>query len=358
MKRFAIFIFLFSVFSFAAFSQSDLQVLAIVKLNKSESITVRQLKNRIASYEKQAGRTLSLDERKKALDALISEKLVNQAALKAGISIPDSQVNQYFLQSMAQVVGRPVTEQELNELIRAQTKMSLDEFMKSQSGMSVAEYKEYLKTQLIAQQYIVSEKRDELQKIAATDDEIRAFYELNKASFVWSDMLKLFIVIVPKEKGIDAKTKATSLLKDYKNKKSTRDQIIVQSKAQNAGFQAGEMIVEKTETSAAQLGVPYNTLLDLFNQAENYTSEIKDNEDNCQFYSVIKKYGAKMLTISDVVRPEQRMTVYEYIRQNLDQQKQMGFLSQSANEISKSLDTTANVDRKKTGSDLDKLLTW
>ena len=130
MKRFAIaFLALFA--ATALFAQSDLQVLAVVKLNKNESITVKQLKTRVDSYEKQRGTALSTDDRKKVLDAMIQEKLVLQAAQKSGLSIPDSTVEQYFLQSVSQQLGKNVTEQEFEQLIKAQTNMSLDEYMKN-----------------------------------------------------------------------------------------------------------------------------------------------------------------------------------------------------------------------------------
>ena len=162
MKRFALaFLALFT--ASALFAQADLQVLAIVRLNKNESITVKQLKTRVEAYQKQRNGTLSVDDRKKVLDAMIQEKLVIQAAAMAGITIPDSTVEQYFLQSVSQSIGKNVTEQEFEQLVKAQTNMSLDEYMKQQSGMSVADYKTYLKNQLIAQQYILSQRQKELQ---------------------------------------------------------------------------------------------------------------------------------------------------------------------------------------------------
>lgn len=359
MKKTIFFSIIFFQFMTLAFAQADLQVLAVVKLNKSESITVKQLKTRVNVYEKQTGKSLTIEEKKQTLDALIHEKLVNQAAQKMGIVIPDSNVNQYFLETMSQMVGKQVTEQELNTLVRQQTKMSLDEFMKRQAGMSVAEYKEYLKSQMTAQQYIVQNKQEELKSITATDEEIRAFYELNRANFVWSDMVKLFLVYVPTgDNPTSAKSKATELLNSYKDKKQTRNQIIVKSHASDSGFQAGEMLVNKTEASSLQLGISYTDLLELFSKAKGFTSDLQVNETNCQFYSVIDKYGAKMLAISDVVQPGTTETVYEYIRKNLNQQKQMEYLQKAANEISVSLNTAENVDRKKSGQELDKLLTW
>ena len=51
----------------SAFAQSDLQVLAVVKLNKSESVTVKQLKTRCDIYKKQINRALTVDEKKKSI---------------------------------------------------------------------------------------------------------------------------------------------------------------------------------------------------------------------------------------------------------------------------------------------------
>lgn len=358
MKRSA-FTFLALFMAASLFAQADLQVLAVVKLNKNESITVKQLKTRVAAYEKQRNATLSLDDRKKVLDAMIQEKLVIQAATKAGLNITDSQVNQYFLQTVSQSIGRNVTEKEFEEIVEQQTKMSLDEYMKQQSGMSVLDYKNYLKNQLIAQQYIVSQRQKELQQVSPSDEEIRAFYELNKTSFVWTDMFKMFLVIVPKgNDGEAARVKANDLYEKLKSKKLTVNQIAVSSREENSGFQAGEVLVNKSQESAMQLGISYADLLQLFNNEKGYISEIVEQETNFQFFTVIKKFDAKMLTLSDIVQPETTVTVYDYIKNSLSQQKQMEYLSNAANEIATSLDTEANVERKKTGESLNKLLVW
>lgn len=358
MKRIALaFLALFA--SMAVFAQTDLQVLAVVKYNKNESITVKQLKTRVESYEKQRGTVLSLDDKKKVLDALIQEKLVLQAAQKTGLSIPDSAVDQYFLQSISQQIGRNVSEQEFEQLIKQQTNMSLDQYMKQQSGMSVAEYKAYLKNQLIVQQYIISSRQNELNSVAPSDEEIRAFYELNKTSFVWSDMFKMFLVMVPKDKDASsAKAKADDLYSKLKDKKLTINQITAESKKANSGFQAGEVLVNKNQLSAQQLGISYADLLTLFNNDKGYVSPLTERDDVYQFYTIIKKFQAKMLELSDIIQPETTITVYDYIKQNLAQQKQMEYLALAANEIAVELDTDANVERKKQGEALDKLLNW
>ena len=359
MKRFALGIF-FLLGAVACLSaQSDLQVLAVVKLNKSEAITLKQLKTRVEIYEKQSKTTFTPAQREQILDALIDEKLVVQAAQKAGITVTDSQVDQYFLQNMSQQIGKSVTEKELADIIMQQTNMSLDDFMQQQVGMGTVEYKNYLKNQLIAQQYVLSQKQNEIKSIAPSDEEIRNFYEMNKASFVWNDMLKMFLLIVPK--GTDpvaSKAKATKFLNDFNDKKITLDELRAKSKETAAGFQAGDLLISKTQQHAQQLGITYQELLALFSKDKGFVSGINETDKDYQFYQILDKYDAKMLKISDVVQPGTTVTVYDYIRQNLTQQKQSQFMMSAIQDITKKLNIPENVDRKKTGDALLKLLDW
>ena len=164
MKKIFAVLSIFMFASVAAFAQADLTPLAVVKLNKNESITVKQLKTRCETYEKQIGRALTVDERKQVLNTLIEETLIVQAAAKAGITIPDSSVDQYFAQSMSQSLGVSVTEKELEELLKKQQGKTLDEVLLEQTGMNKADYKKHLKNVLIMQQYVVQKNQNGLRK--------------------------------------------------------------------------------------------------------------------------------------------------------------------------------------------------
>lgn len=358
MKKLALGLALFLVAASAVFAQSDLQPLAVVKLNKSETITLRLLKNRVEMYQKQNGvSSFTVEQKKDILSAIIDEKLVVQAAQKAGMQITDSQVDQYFLQNVSQQVGQQVTEAQFAEIVKQQTGLSLDDFMKQQVGLNVADYKLFLKNQLLAQQYVLSQKQNEIKNVAPSDEEIRSFYELNKASFVWNDMIKLFLVIYPKDgKNNEAvKNKAEAALSDLKAKKLTYDKIKANME-KDSSYQGGDLIVSKTAQHAQQLGISYQELIELFGRDIGYISTLNETNENFQFYAVRQKYAAKMLGLSDVVQPETTITVYDYIKTNLTQQKQSQFLMAAVQDITKSLDTPQNVDRKKTGDALDKLL--
>jgi len=344
-------------FAFGAFAQSDLQPLAVVKLNKSETITLKQLKNRVETYQKQNNlQSFTVEQKKEILDAMIDEKLVVQAATKAGMNITDTQVNQYFLQNIAQQVGRNVTEAEFAEIVKKETNLSLDDFMKQQVGMGVNDYKAYLKNQLLAQQYVIQQKQGELTKVAPTDEDIRKFYDLNKASFVQNDMVKLFLVVVPKAGNAEgAKTKAEGMLNAVKNKSLSFDKIKTDS---GKDYQGGDLFIGKTAQHAQQLGISYNDLLELFTRDLNYISSLNETETDFQFYVVRQKYAAKMLGISDLVQPETTITVYDYIKQNLTNQMQSQALVAAVQDITKSLRTPSNFEYKQKDEKLKKLLEW
>jgi len=359
MKKIALALTMLFLATGAAFAQSDLQALAIVKLNKNETITLKQVKNRCNVYEKQLKKPLTVEERKMVFDTLVEEKLMIQAAQKAGITIPDSYVDQYFIQGMSQSLGALVTEKELAEYVRKSQNKSLDEFLLEQTGMNVADYKGYLKNRLMMQQYVVQQCQAGLQKIVPTDEEIRIAYESNKSSFVWNDMVKALLVLVPKASNLDAeRTKCNELLNKYKEKKLTSEQIVLQSQVEGSGYQAGEVLIPKTEASATGIKMSFQNLLTFFSFDEGYISDMEETDTDFRFIVLLKKYSAKMLSISDIVQPDTTVTVYDYIRQSLTQQKQTVYVASQTQEISKSLNTADNVELKKTGAALDKLLNW
>jgi len=365
MKRFVLGIAFSLAMAASVFAQSgDMTPLAVVKLNKTETITLKQLKTRSSFLEKQyqaaygTKQTLTVEQRQQLLDSLIQEKLVAQAAAKQGISVTDSQVDQAFLNTFSQQLGQQVTEAQLSDIIKQQTGKTLNQYIQESSGMSLKEYKDYLKSQLVAQQYIYTIKQAEIAKVAATDEEIRAQFDMSRSQFVWNDMVKLFLVVVPKGKNATA---AQATAKDLRNqyvKDKTKENSIKASADNGKKYQAGNMLVQKTAAQAQVLGWTYANIEELFGKAEGFVSEVTETSTDYQFYVVQKKYGAKMLGISDIVMPESNVTVYEYIKNVLTQQKQQQYFAQAAQDVAKSLDTPANVDRKKTGEALNALLKW
>ncbi|MBQ0039242.1 MAG: peptidyl-prolyl cis-trans isomerase [Treponema sp.] len=359
MKKTVLKVLAAAFLSVAAFAQSDMTPLAVVKYNKSETITLRQLKTRVAFVQKQYRiESFPVDQKQTLLENMISEKLLLQAATKEGVTIPDSQVDNSFLASFSQQLGKQVTEAELSNIIKQQSGKTLDEYIKEMSGMSLSEYKAYLKSQLVVQNYVSQKKQAEIRAVAATDEEIRNAYEMNKSNFKWDDQMKLFLVMVPK--GSDEMA-AKALCEDMRNqyvKDSKKSVEFINSADNRTKYQAGELLIAKTAQQAQLLRWSEDKLRELFSRNEKYISETTETTTDFQFYAVLKKYDAKLLGLSDVVQPETTITVYDYIKGNLTQQKQMQYFTIAAQDLAKELNTPENVDRKKTGEALTKLLEW
>ena len=258
------------------------------------------------------------------------------------------------------MVGKNVTEAEFAEIIKANYKMTVDELLKSQVGMSLSEYKVYLKNQYLARNYVLSKKQEQIQKAAEpTKDEIDNYYSLNESSLVQPETLKLFIAIVPKGKDTNAsKAKIIKVYDDYKSKKLTKEQMSTVSQKQDSEYKVGDMFIGKTEIAARQLGMSYANLLNLFKEDSGYISDVIENENEWYFFVITKKYPKKALELMDSVQPESNVTVYEYIKNTLAQQKQQQAFLKAIQEVTKELNIPENVERLKTGAELDKLLNW
>lgn len=360
MKRLGFFIAMNLVVFGALFAQTDLQPIATVKIQKSEPITLKQLKTRVDAYQKELGRVMTLEERKKVLDTLINERLVVQAAEKEGMRIPDSEVNQNFIQMISQQVGRNITETEFAQLIKQQTGLSLDDYMRAQNGMSLVDYKSFLKSQLIAQRYVVAKKQDEIKNAAnATDSDIRSYYELNKQSFVQPDMVKIFLVIVPKK---DNPSAAESKLRDYqkqlKDKPQSAGEIRIRSQKADADIQAGEMFVNKNAAASKQLGISMDALLKIFAMKENEVSDVTETANDFQCFLVQEKFSAKILEISDVVKPGTTVTLYEYIKNNMQSQATNDAVNVALTQLINDLRKPENFQILRSDAELDSILSW
>ena len=361
MKKIGITLFIVLSLSISGvFAQTNLLPIAEVKLSGRTPITLGQLKTRVSTLEKEIGRKMTFEERKQVLDGLINERLIVQAAEKDGIKPTDSEVNNFFNTYISNQLGQQVSEAEFAKLIKEKTNMSLDEYMKTQNGMTLAEFKNFLRTQYIAQAYVTQKKQNELQSIASpTDEQIRSYYEVNKQSFVQPDTVQLFLVVAPKgdKAGSAEKTIQDIQKKLTANPKGTAD-IRAKSQEKNSNYQAGEIFVSKTALAAEQLGIPMDELLKIFSMKVGEVSPITETATNYQCFVVIEKKDAKILGLSDVIEPGGNVSLYEYIKKMVLMQRQNEAMGNALVSVTNDLRKPDNFVIFKTGADLEKTLSW
>ncbi|AEJ19073.1 peptidyl-prolyl cis-trans isomerase [Gracilinema caldarium] len=309
-------------------AQTDLQPVALVKLTKTEPITVKQLKAEVQKIESQTGKSLTVDERKQVLDIMINERLALQAAERDKISVTDAEINQQLQQvrsTMAQNIGRQPTDTEFETAIKQQT------------GMDLASYKEQMKRLATVQKYLMTKKQDIIQSIQKpTESEIKNFYELNKAKLVRPDTVRFSMIFIPYGSDATAKAKAKELaeklIKDIGTNPSKFDEAVLRGQSSTAGYQAGDGgYLPKTPEAQNIVGKEFINIAFSLKQGE--VSRLIENTKGYQIIKITETYSQKTLELDDIYQLGSKVSVHDYIGNVLYQQTQQAAFDRASKEL-------------------------
>jgi peptidyl-prolyl cis-trans isomerase SurA len=123
---------------------------ATVRLTKTESITVSVLQKTASAMEAQAKRSLTLDERKQLLDALVGNMLILQAAARDNVLVSDAEMKTSiaeYQRQMGQMAG----------LGRSMTDVELQQYVKS-NGITYEAFQKQLRDQQTVLDYVRKKK--------------------------------------------------------------------------------------------------------------------------------------------------------------------------------------------------------
>jgi parvulin-like peptidyl-prolyl isomerase len=327
MKKICIVVFLGLFLAGFLAAQTDLQPAAIVRLTKSEPITVKQYRTEIERYEKQAGRVLAAAERRQVLDMMINERLAMQAAERDKIIVTDNDVNQQLTQlknNMAQSLGRQPTDAEFSQAIRNETQMELPLF------------REQLKRQLLIQKYLMEKKKDSFSSIKApTEDEIRSEYNLSKAQMVRPETVRFSMIQVAFTDAA-SKTKAKDIIdrlaREIGTNPSKFDENLVKGQTPTADFKAGDGGYLPRNSQAQQIvGPDFMNVAFALKQGE--VSKVIENTRGYQIIKITEAYDQKNLDLDDIFQLGTRITVRDYIGNALLQQREQAAIAKATQEL-------------------------
>ncbi|MDR1870012.1 MAG: peptidylprolyl isomerase [Treponema sp.] len=328
MKRTLLFVILCSLTAVCGFSQADLQPAAIVKLTKSEPITVKQLRTEVERMEKGTGRALNQAERLQVLDVIINERLAIQAAERDRITISENEVNQQIQQLrnvLAQQLGRQPTEAEFNQAVR------------NESGMDLQSFRDQLRRQLIVQKYLMSKKESIINSAKApTNEEILSQYNLFKTQFVRPETVRFSMIQVPygpdAASRVKAKELADRLFREIGSNPSRFDEVASRSQAPNSGYQAGDGgFLPRNPEAQSVVGTEFiNTA---FSMKQGEVSKLIEGIQGFQIIKITENYDMKNLELDDIVQLGTRVTVREYIAQALMNERQQAVLAKASQEL-------------------------
>ena len=349
MKRLLI-LFIFGLCSgLAAFAQATLQPVAIVRLTRSEPITVGELRREMERrawriLSAQAGRpptqaeinnvvqNSSMSDRRQVLDIMITERLVIQAAERDRITVSDNEVNQQIQQlraGMAQSAGRPPTDEEFAQVIR------------EEMGIELPAFRDQIRRQALFQRYLMSQKQELLSNIQApTEAEIVNFYNLSRAQIARPQTIRFSMINVPYGPDAASRTSARNTIDTLSREIGTNparfDEVVIRGQSPNAGFLAGDggYLPIGPEVQQA-LGADFVSVAFSLRQGE--VSRVIEGRQGFHIIKVTETYEHRLLELDDIVQPGSRVTVRQYIGMNMANQRQQEALERATSELTTEL---------------------
>jgi parvulin-like peptidyl-prolyl isomerase len=332
MKRFLSFVFFALVLAALLPAQSDLQPAAIVRLTKSEPITVKQLRTEVERMETQTRRKLNNEERRQVLDGMINERLAIQAAERDKISVTENEINQQIQQlkdQMRQSLGRAPNDAEFAQAI------------KSETGLELNALRDHLRRTGIVQKYLVSKKQGLLQTVKTpTEAEIVEFYNNNKTQFIRPDTVRVSMILVPfGNDRVKAKALADRLVREIGSNASKFDEAVLKSQAPDSGYQGGDAgYLPRNEQAQQRVGA--DLLRTAFNLKQGEVSPLVETPQGYNILKITETLEMKApLAFDDMVQPGSRVTVKRYIEEYLSQQRQQEILAKASQELVSELRT-------------------
>lgn len=215
LRQSAIFIFFLGLLLFPSIVRAEVvdRIVAVVndsiitlsELNAASSAAI----DTIGGAEKKDAKKI-IELKSRILDGLIEQKLVKQAADKAGIEVSEREIDNAV------------------EDVRRQNNMTQERLLLAlaQSGLTYREYREQLKEQIRQVKFVGKEFRS---KISVEDSEIEEYYRQNKSEFLAPASYRINLIFIPTgdkpskheekvravESGIKAGTDFKELAIDY-----------------------------------------------------------------------------------------------------------------------------------------------
>ncbi|MDR1902771.1 MAG: peptidylprolyl isomerase [Treponema sp.] len=310
-----------------SFAQNDLQPAAIVRLTKSEPITVKQLRTEVERMEKTTGRTLTAAEKRQVLDVMINEKLAIQAAERDKITVSDAEINQQIQQlraGMVQSIGRQPTDAEFALAV------------KNETGLDVPAFRDMLRKQALTQKYLMSKKQDIFSSVKPpTEEEILNTYNLSQAEFVRPQTVRFSYIQVsfgnPSDK-VKAKETIDRLAREMSGDPAKFDEIAVRSQTPNSGYQGGDGgYLPRNRQAAQRVGDEFINIAFSLKQGE--VSKVIEGPRGYQIIKITETYSMKPLELTDIAQLGSRLTVRDYIGNVLLQQKQAAIVEKASQEL-------------------------
>lgn len=345
MKRYLVLFLLTGITAVTAFAQLDLQSVAIVRLTRTEPITVRQLRSELETLawqelaprlqrpptREEVSRTAlssTVEQRRQVLDVMINERLALQAAERDRITVTDNELNQHINQiraQMAQAMGRQPTDEEFATAIRNET------------GQEFPAFRETLRRQATVQRYMMSRQEATLRNVTEpTEAEIINVFNLSRQQFVRPDTIRFSMIVVPFGNDAPSRMRATELARRLDSEIAATparfDEAVMRAQIPNSGYQAGDGGFLPLNMAAQQMtGEAFMTAARSLNVGE--VSRLINGPRAYHIIRITESHPHASLGLDDVLDLSSGITVRQFIWRNLFEQRQQEVIARATQDL-------------------------
>ena len=346
MKRlFSISLLLVSLSVMTAFAQADLQSVARVTLNRTEPITVRELRlemerrawpnlaNRFGRHPTTAELNREVQnstvlQRRQVLEAMIDERLVMQAAERDRVTVTDAELNQHMAalrNELAQNIGRQPTEEEFALAV------------KNDTGQEIPAFRNSVRRQLTLQKYLLSQKQHLFNNMRQpTEADIINIYNLTTTQFIRPETIRFSMIMVPygpdAASRVRARELADRLNREIGSDPSRFDEVVLRSRAPNSGFQAGDAgYIPRNLAAQQMMGEDFVNVAFSLRQGE--VSRLIEGNAGFQILKITESLPQRALGLDDIIVPGTTVTVRQNIAETLFQQTLQETTARAASEM-------------------------
>lgn len=168
-------------------AQVNDDIITLYELNRKAGPYIKRVQAMARPLEEE--RRMIYELREKVLNQMVDEKLTDQEIERYNIRVSEEAIDNTIEEMKKQ---RRITDQQLRDSLQKE-------------GLTMEEYRTQMKNQILRVRLV---NREVKSKIVITDEDIRAYYEKNKAQYVGEGRVHLRQILMVTPPGADAEAKA------------------------------------------------------------------------------------------------------------------------------------------------------
>ncbi|MDR1390369.1 MAG: peptidylprolyl isomerase [Treponema sp.] len=337
----------FLALAVCAFAQlsPDLQTVAVVRLSKSQNISVKELKDYvtwmgITKSGAEAPGALSATERREVLDKIGEQLLLCQAAEQENMMVSNQELNERFNEMI-----NPIKAFLSEKNGKAPTDAEVDAELRTQTGMTRVGFREQIRRSMASDKYIQTKKQNLFQAVRDPGEaEILELYNqqkgksLSEGGFDRPQVIRLKMIVIPYRSAAEktaAQERGAALSRQIGNDPVKFDEASADAAKPNSGYISGEgPYLYKFEQTAASAG-DRDFLNLIFGLKQGEVSRSIERPDAFYIIKVLESLRPKTLTLDDIYNlgDPRPMTVRQYIGGFLRERNHMETYQRAYQEI-------------------------